>query len=377
MANYDSDSEKQAPRHPLHPITGDSDAFTPGEYAAHLEDMRMNGQRVPAVLWRGQIVDGQHRANACAELGIELKIIDITDECPTDEMMRAYVATLNQYRRSRTVPLSNEEKRQRVEAALKADPARSDRAIGQEVGVHHETVAAARNRVADSATPESERKSCTGKKGEGAKRGNRKAPPRKPKPQSTAAPATEPRQERPAPTAEFTGKFNPAAPEATTAPDSPFGAAKAPSAEAPEQETPDLAPDPAANTDPSITAALPAEKAVIESVPTEAEGRIQGPALVTMLGALVTRMDEQGLGDKDLPQLLAAKPLFNDSHLRELATRLYGLADGWKRHEQRVTKASKKVAAGNADLSDMPLFSKRESVECPDERPVGGTTKHS
>src|SRR5262249_22771306 len=143
--------------------------FTPSEYAAFRENIRSNGQRVPAVVWFGALVDGRHRAKACAELGFELKVIDITAQCPTEADMRRYVARLNSHRRSRTIPLTNEEKRQRVEAALKGDPAPSDRAIGQEVGVHHETVAAARKRVADSATPESERKSCTGKKGEGAK----------------------------------------------------------------------------------------------------------------------------------------------------------------------------------------------------------------
>ena len=40
--------------------------------------------------------------------------------------MRAYVAALNEHRRSRTKPLTIEEKREKVDAALKADPERSD-----------------------------------------------------------------------------------------------------------------------------------------------------------------------------------------------------------------------------------------------------------
>ena len=177
--------------------------------------------------------------------------------------------------------------------------------------------------------------------------------------QPASALATQPQQEPPTPAADATAKSDPE-PEATTAPDR-TSASAAPQAEAPERERP----DPAADIDSSITATLPAEEEVIKSpeahsVPAEAERRIHRPDLATMLGALVTHMNEQGLSEKDLPQLLAAKPLFDDFDLRELATRLNDLADCWKRLEQRVTKASKKMAAGNADLSDMPLFSNRE-----------------
>ena len=105
---------------------------------------------------------------------------------------------------------------------------------------------------------------------------------------------------------------------------------------------------------------------------------MHGPALATMLGALVTYMNEQGLSEKDLPQLLAAKPTFGHLDLRELVKRLKDIADAWKRHELRVTEASKKMAAGNADLSDMPLFSGREPANAPTDGPVGDSTmKHS
>jgi hypothetical protein len=76
---------------------------------------------------------------------------------------------LNEHRRSRTTPLSNEEKRKAIREELKADPARSDRAIAAKVGVHNETVAAVRKTVTDSVTP-CKRKSRTGKKSEGQRK---------------------------------------------------------------------------------------------------------------------------------------------------------------------------------------------------------------
>jgi hypothetical protein len=69
------------------------------------------------VVWKGRVVDGRHRLKICRELGNLLKIEDITESCPTEEMMRARVASLNQHRRSRTTPVSNAEKHARVEAA--------------------------------------------------------------------------------------------------------------------------------------------------------------------------------------------------------------------------------------------------------------------
>jgi hypothetical protein len=102
-------------------------------------------------------------------LRIDPRYYDITQVCPTEDDMRRYVAGLNQHRRSRTTPLTNEEKRARIETELKADPARSDRAIAEVVGVGHQMVATVRNRVDDSSTPATERKSKTGKVGEGQK----------------------------------------------------------------------------------------------------------------------------------------------------------------------------------------------------------------
>jgi ParB-like chromosome segregation protein Spo0J len=159
--------------YPLHEITRHYADFTPAELAALREDIRTNGQRVPVAIWRGQIVDGRHRATVSAELGLKLIVHDIGEM--TEEAMRAYVASLNQHRRSRTTPLTNEEKRQRVEVALKADPARSNVAIAEETGTTDPFVLSVRKDLEAKGvlmvrTPQ-ERRSRTGKTGEGARRG--------------------------------------------------------------------------------------------------------------------------------------------------------------------------------------------------------------
>jgi hypothetical protein len=67
---------------------------------------------------------------------------DITSVCPTEDRMRKRVAALNQHCRSRTTPITNEEKRMRTAAELKANPNRSDREIAKAAGVDHKTVGA-------------------------------------------------------------------------------------------------------------------------------------------------------------------------------------------------------------------------------------------
>jgi hypothetical protein len=128
---------------------------------------------VPIVTWRGQIVDGRHRHMVCVELDNPIRTEDITETCPTEEAMRMRVVSLNQ-RRSRTKPLTSAEKRKRAKAELKADPARSDVAIAERIGATDKTVAKVRAEMESrseirTAAP-TERKSRTGKKGEGAKR---------------------------------------------------------------------------------------------------------------------------------------------------------------------------------------------------------------
>ncbi len=171
--------------YPLHPITDEYDEFTEPEFAALRQSLREHGRLLVAiVIWREQTVDGKHRTKACKEEGIPRRYRDITDLCPTEEEMRAHVRALNEHRRANTKPLTTAEKEARIEAALKADPERSDRAIAEEVGASQPTVGGKRKKLQDegvikSITP-TNRKSKSGKKGEG----QRRTPP-KPKPAGT------------------------------------------------------------------------------------------------------------------------------------------------------------------------------------------------
>src|SRR5215471_14762050 len=164
--------------YPLHPITREYADFTAAEADAMRASLRGVGLITPIVLWHDQVVDGRNRQELCNELGIGTRYNDITERCPTDKEMRAHVAALNEHRRSRTTPLTNAEKRERVAAALKIDPERSHAAIAEEVGVTDKTVASVRAELERGSEipnlPPANRKSRSGKKGEGQHRAPRK-----------------------------------------------------------------------------------------------------------------------------------------------------------------------------------------------------------
>lgn len=64
------------------------------EQIALTEDIRVNGQREPAVLWRGKIVDGRCRQIACKELGRELNVLHLSEDLGK-EAVRMIVKSLN------------------------------------------------------------------------------------------------------------------------------------------------------------------------------------------------------------------------------------------------------------------------------------------
>jgi ParB-like chromosome segregation protein Spo0J len=159
----------------LHPITGEYADLTEPEVNALRASLRETGQCVPIVIWKNQIVDGRHRAKLCGELRINPLYKDITKVCSTEEQMRRYVAGLNEHRRSRTTPLTAEEKRAKAAAAIEANPERSDVAIAEDLGdVSRPTVHRVRKKLEETGvvprTTPAERKSRTGKVGEGARK---------------------------------------------------------------------------------------------------------------------------------------------------------------------------------------------------------------
>lgn len=72
------------------------------EQLALMEDIRINGQQEPAVLWRGRLVDGRCRQLACMTLGVELKVRKLDDSLPREEVAKI-VKALNT-RRNLTDP---------------------------------------------------------------------------------------------------------------------------------------------------------------------------------------------------------------------------------------------------------------------------------
>jgi hypothetical protein len=161
-----------------HPIVKEWPAFTLAERDAMSVSLLDQGLLMPITIWRDQIVDGHHRETLCRELRVLPRYNDITKKCPDEASMRRYVEGLNSHRRSRTAPLTNAEKQARIDEELEADPARSNRAIAEITETDHKTVGKVRvrkERVGKSPPP-AERKSRTGKVGEGA----RKSAPAKP-----------------------------------------------------------------------------------------------------------------------------------------------------------------------------------------------------
>lgn len=60
---------------PIHPLAELLPPMTPAEFSALKEDVFRNGQREPAVLLDGKVLDGRHRQEACAEIGKPLKTV--------------------------------------------------------------------------------------------------------------------------------------------------------------------------------------------------------------------------------------------------------------------------------------------------------------
>lgn len=67
-------------------------------YKALVEDIRINKQKVPIVIYKGQILDGRHRYEACLELDVEPQLTPLAD----GEDPRRYVISINATKRDLT-----------------------------------------------------------------------------------------------------------------------------------------------------------------------------------------------------------------------------------------------------------------------------------
>jgi hypothetical protein len=159
---------------PFDLVVEDYDDYTSDELARFETDVAAHGQRVPGSMWRGHIIDGRHRYLTCAKLNIGFRYVDVTEQFADEASMRGYVASLNEHRRSRTAPITAEEKRARAATELQRDPLRSDGAIAEAIGPEVSRVTVHRVRkeleekgVVPGTTP-AERRSRSGQVGQGA-----------------------------------------------------------------------------------------------------------------------------------------------------------------------------------------------------------------
>lgn len=110
--------------------------LTREEYEALRDHIREHGQLVPILFDRdGHLLDGRNRLRVTEELGLTpiMRLVDVDDA-------RGAAIGVNVARRH----LTTAAKRKLIEAELIYDSSRSDRAIAALLGVHNETVAAAR-----------------------------------------------------------------------------------------------------------------------------------------------------------------------------------------------------------------------------------------
>ena len=78
----------------IHPLANIVAMASEREQAALTSDIKTNGQNEPAVLWRGQIVDGRCRQLACATLDIPLDTRELDDNLSEDDVSKI-VKSLN------------------------------------------------------------------------------------------------------------------------------------------------------------------------------------------------------------------------------------------------------------------------------------------
>ena len=125
------------------------DSFVLAKLRASIEQ---DGVREPIVEDEfGKIIDGHHRKQIADELGIECPSRTVTGLTEPEKYQLAW--TLNLSRRHLSLEQKRaawREHRGEVKHLLQEDPTRSDRSIGEQLGVHHSTVAADRQELESS-----------------------------------------------------------------------------------------------------------------------------------------------------------------------------------------------------------------------------------
>ena len=124
----------------LFPLLSETDPAALKELA---EDIRQHGQREPASYIKDSggnrvLLDGRNRLDALEMLGRKIDINDsrVFEQLSSSIDAQAFIISKNIHRRH----LSAEQKRELIGKLLKANPEKSDRQIGKQIGAHHSTV---------------------------------------------------------------------------------------------------------------------------------------------------------------------------------------------------------------------------------------------
>jgi len=128
---------------PFHPLADIFPLMEGEEFDALVADIKVHGLHEPIMLYQGKVLDGRNRYRACLAAGIEADVGDFeawhrTKQSEADA--RAYVISQNLHRRH----LTAEQRRDLLVKLVAAQPGKSDRAIGDEAGVHHSAIGRAR-----------------------------------------------------------------------------------------------------------------------------------------------------------------------------------------------------------------------------------------
>jgi len=83
---------------PVHPVAEVFQMMTGVEYAAFVEDIKLNGQYDEIVVWNGYLLDGRHRLRACTDLGIKPRWVEL----PKSSNPFSYAWSHNYHRRNQT-----------------------------------------------------------------------------------------------------------------------------------------------------------------------------------------------------------------------------------------------------------------------------------
>lgn len=83
--------------HPFHPAAEAFPLMGDADLKALADDIGANGQRVPILLWRGQVIDGRNRQLACKLAGVEPEYADWSDVLEAE--LPRVVESLNEHRR--------------------------------------------------------------------------------------------------------------------------------------------------------------------------------------------------------------------------------------------------------------------------------------